>query len=63
MIGLVIALPAYVRARYLNLPIPVVMVGFEPTFDIISTTNYEYRAYKTPSVHYNLKSRWGILPQ
>ena len=33
----------------------VEVVGLEPTFDIIATTNYGYRVYKTPSVHLNLK--------
>ena len=26
-------------------------VGFEPTFDIIATTNYVYTAYKAATVH------------
>ena len=49
-----------------NLLIPVVMVGLEPTFEVISTTSYEYRAYKTPSVHHNIEflthtKKWQYL--
>lgn len=30
------------------------MMGLEPTFDVIATTNYGYSVYKTPSVHPNI---------